>query len=128
MQSFSHFVTQSFCNRHVIRAAQSPIDLDDRQAHAVAARIELDLRLGAAFTRFTTLNLQMLGGQLAERVMSYGRSPSVDHDGSRGDFADNIQGLVNFQLLGLLWIDISGFKDLFRRRSGASKSHSNAII
>lgn len=57
---------------HVMRAALNPIDLDDRQVNAVAARIELDLRLGASFTRFQTLALQKLGGDLAERVISYG--------------------------------------------------------
>ncbi|KAL8928129.1 MAG: hypothetical protein Q9172_001039 [Xanthocarpia lactea] len=58
---------------HVLRAAQNPVPLDDRQVNAVAARIELDLRLGAVFTRFTTLTLQALGGELADqRVISYG--------------------------------------------------------
>ncbi|MCJ1359353.1 MAG: DNA topoisomerase [Icmadophila ericetorum] len=57
---------------HVMRAALNPMDLDDRQVNAVAGRIELDLRLGASFTRFQTLALQTLGGDLAERVISYG--------------------------------------------------------
>lgn len=57
---------------HVIQAAQRPIDLDDRQAKAVAARIELDLRIGAAFTRFLTLQLQNVAEQLAEQIISYG--------------------------------------------------------
>ncbi len=36
--------------------------------------MELDLRLGVIFTRFTTLTLQALGGELAEqRVISYGK-------------------------------------------------------
>ena len=34
--------------------------------NAVAARTELDLRLGAAFTRFTTLTLQSLGPPLGK--------------------------------------------------------------
>ncbi|SLM39842.1 dna topoisomerase iii [Lasallia pustulata] len=57
---------------HVIRAAQNPTNLDDRQVNAVAARIELDLRLGASFTRLQTLSLQTMGGDLAEPVISYG--------------------------------------------------------
>ncbi len=57
---------------HVISAAQRPINLDDRQANAVAARMEIDLRLGAIFTRFTTLSLQTMGGSLADKVISYG--------------------------------------------------------
>lgn len=57
---------------HVLTAALNPINLDDRQVNAVAARIELDLRLGASFTRFQTLTLQAMGGDLEERVISYG--------------------------------------------------------
>lgn len=56
----------------MVRAAQNPVNLDDRQVNAVAARIELDLRLGAVFTRFTTLTLQTMGGDLEGRVISYG--------------------------------------------------------
>ena len=59
---------------HVIRAAQNPVNLDDRQVNAVAARIELDLRLGAAFTRFQTLSLKTMGGDLEDRTISYGQS------------------------------------------------------
>jgi hypothetical protein len=58
---------------HVLQAARTPVDLDDRQANAVAARIELDLRIGAAFTRLQTLQLQTLGEALQNRVISYGR-------------------------------------------------------
>ena len=57
---------------HVIQAARSPIDLDERQANAVAARIELDLRIGAAFTRFQTLSLQPLSPKLENQILSYG--------------------------------------------------------
>jgi DNA topoisomerase III len=64
-----HFLTSY---SHVLQAARSLIELDERQANAVAARIELDLRIGAAFTRLQTLQLKALGGVLAERVISYG--------------------------------------------------------
>ncbi|RDL40728.1 uncharacterized protein BP5553_00707 [Venustampulla echinocandica] len=63
---------------HVIHAAKNPIDLDDRQVNAVAARIELDLRIGYVFTRWLTTSLRPLGGPLAiaddgkGRVISYG--------------------------------------------------------
>lgn len=54
-------------------AAQNPVDLDYRAAAAVESRIELDLRLGAAFTRFQTLSLQdRFRDLLASRVISYG--------------------------------------------------------
>ncbi|EFW16583.1 DNA topoisomerase 3-beta [Coccidioides posadasii str. Silveira] len=51
---------------------RNPIALDERQINAVAARIELDLRIGAAFTRLLTLQLGALGGALSERLISYG--------------------------------------------------------
>ncbi|KAG5297252.1 DNA topoisomerase III [Histoplasma ohiense] len=57
---------------HILQAATNPIELDDRQANAVAARIELDLRIGAAFTRLQTIQLKSLGGVLEDRVISYG--------------------------------------------------------
>jgi DNA topoisomerase IA len=60
------------CVRHVLRAAMHPVDLDERQVNAVAARIELDLRLGAAFTRYQTMQLQCMADSLANRVISYG--------------------------------------------------------
>ncbi len=66
---------QLTCIRHVIQASQRPIRLDEAQAEAVAARIELDLRLGAAFTRMQTLNLQNLipqQGEERKKVISYG--------------------------------------------------------
>ncbi|KAL5003779.1 DNA topoisomerase [Aspergillus recurvatus] len=57
---------------HVLNAARSLIELDERQANAVAARIELDLRIGAAFTRLLTLQLQNLHATLTKKVISYG--------------------------------------------------------
>ncbi|KAJ6081868.1 hypothetical protein N7499_006742 [Penicillium canescens] len=57
---------------HVRRAALQPVDLDEYQANAVAARIELDLRIGAAFTRLQTLQLQTVVAALKEKVISYG--------------------------------------------------------
>ncbi|RDW83380.1 DNA topoisomerase [Coleophoma crateriformis] len=57
---------------HILQAARNPIDLDDRQVNAVATRIELDLRIGYAFTRFQTNLLRTLGGPLAEAMISYG--------------------------------------------------------
>lgn len=62
-------------DRHVIQASQNPIRLDEAQAQAVAARIELDLRLGAAFTRMQTLALQNMiptQGEQRAKLISYG--------------------------------------------------------
>lgn len=68
--------------RHVIRAAKNPIDLDDRQVNAVAARMELDLRIGYAFTRFQTKTLRALGGPFSDLILSYGKDPQMHtHDG-----------------------------------------------
>ncbi|KAH8793031.1 DNA topoisomerase [Hyaloscypha sp. PMI_1271] len=63
---------------HIIHAAKHPVNLDDRQIHAVAVRIELDLRIGFAFTRYLTNSLRPLGGPLSvrpdggRRVISFG--------------------------------------------------------
>lgn len=46
--------------RHVMHAAKHPVELDDRQIDAVSARVELDLRIGFAFTRLQTLALRPL--------------------------------------------------------------------
>lgn len=64
---------------HIIHAAKHPVNLDDRQIRAVAVRIELDLRIGYAFTRFLTNSLRPLGGTLSvrpdgsRRVISFGK-------------------------------------------------------
>lgn len=57
---------------HVVQAANNPINIDERQANAVAARIELDLRIGAAFTRMQCLQLQNLTEKLKDTLLSYG--------------------------------------------------------
>ncbi|KIW99668.1 uncharacterized protein Z518_11081 [Rhinocladiella mackenziei CBS 650.93] len=57
---------------HVVQAAQSPIPMDERQINAVAARIELDLRIGASFTRLQSLELQRLSENLRDQTISYG--------------------------------------------------------
>lgn len=60
---------------HIINAARSPVPLDEAQSNAVASRIELDLRIGASFTRNLTLSIQPMlvqhfGGE--QKVISYG--------------------------------------------------------
>ena len=65
-----HFILMT--SRHVLQAARAIIELDERQANAVAARIELDLRIGAAFTRLQTLQLQSITQPFDTRVISYG--------------------------------------------------------
>jgi DNA topoisomerase-3 len=63
---------QSNVHRHVIQAAMRPVNLDDRQVDAVAARIELDLRIGWAFSRLQSNHLKPLGGPLSTATLSYG--------------------------------------------------------
>ncbi|KJZ71797.1 hypothetical protein HIM_08817 [Hirsutella minnesotensis 3608] len=57
---------------HVLSAARRLVNLDEKQVNAVSARIELDLRIGYAFTRFMTIGLRPLGGPLENLVLSYG--------------------------------------------------------
>ncbi|RYP92670.1 hypothetical protein DL770_001183 [Monosporascus sp. CRB-9-2] len=57
---------------HILNAARNLVDLDEKQVNAVASRIELDLRIGYAFTRFLTISLRDLGGPLTQLVISYG--------------------------------------------------------
>lgn len=57
---------------HVLQAARALIELDELQANAVAARMELDLRIGAAFTRLQTLQLQSYTAHLTDQPISYG--------------------------------------------------------
>lgn len=47
-------------HNHVVNAARNPIRLDEMQSNAVASRIELDLRIGASFTRQLTLSIRNL--------------------------------------------------------------------
>ena len=61
----------SFC-RQIHNAAQHPVQLDMAQSNAVEARTLLDLRIGAAFTRLQTLQLQGRFDQLKNDVISYG--------------------------------------------------------
>lgn len=65
-------ISNPILSSHVLRAAREPVELDEWQASAVAARIELDLRIGAAFTRLQTLQLQAVVAILKEKVISYG--------------------------------------------------------
>lgn len=57
---------------HILAAAKRPVQLDERQVQAVEARIELDLKIGSAFTRSLTLKLKALGGPFDGSVISYG--------------------------------------------------------
>ncbi|KAG0049671.1 DNA topoisomerase [Gryganskiella cystojenkinii] len=60
----------------VHRAMRNPVELDQRQADAVDARIELDLRVGASFTRFQTLSFKHLVFQAGDfekkNIISFG--------------------------------------------------------
>jgi len=57
---------------HVLSAARRLVNLDEKQVDAVSTRIELDLRIGYAFTRFMTNSLRPLGGPMESLTLSYG--------------------------------------------------------
>ncbi|RAL58298.1 hypothetical protein DID88_006410 [Monilinia fructigena] len=96
---------------HVIQAAKRPVNLDQRQIDAVAARIELDLRIGFAFTRFQTNNLRKLGGPLEKAIMSSCQFPTlgfvVDRyprtETDRFDKGMNLRALVEKQVQDNRW-------------------------
>ena len=56
----------------ITRAMNNLILPDERISQAVDVRSELDLRIGAAFTRFQTLRLQRVFPQNIENLVSYG--------------------------------------------------------
>lgn len=56
----------------LFRAINSLREIDQRLVHAVAARTEVDLRLGAVFTRFQTMMLQDNVPHLNKTVISFG--------------------------------------------------------
>ena len=58
--------------RDVRAAARALVALDQRQVDAVAARAEIDLRLGSAFTRLQTLTLRDRFQELAGKTISWG--------------------------------------------------------
>ncbi|RKP11038.1 DNA topoisomerase [Thamnocephalis sphaerospora] len=58
--------------REIHQACAAPSQLDMQQVHAVEARRELDLRIGAAFTRLQTLRLQNRFPALDKKIISYG--------------------------------------------------------
>ncbi|KAH8916977.1 prokaryotic type I DNA topoisomerase, partial [Atractiella rhizophila] len=53
-------------------ACKNPGQLDWKQAAAVEARIDLDLRIGSAFTRTQTLGLKTVHPDLEDMLISYG--------------------------------------------------------
>ncbi|KAH9942376.1 DNA topoisomerase [Epithele typhae] len=64
---FSAIIAQQIHN-----AAQHPVALDMAQSNAVETRILLDLRVGSAFTRLQTLQLQRKFEALKKDIVSYG--------------------------------------------------------
>ena len=59
--------------REICQAYENLVELDMRLAAAVDARMELDLRIGAIFTRFQTLLLKQRFAELQEqKLISYG--------------------------------------------------------
>ncbi|KAL1916274.1 uncharacterized protein VTP21DRAFT_5891 [Calcarisporiella thermophila] len=62
----------AYTPRDIHAACQNPVDINMRLSDAVEARIELDLRIGYAFTRFQTLEFRSLFKELESKIISYG--------------------------------------------------------
>jgi len=59
-------------DRDIFRACRNPEQPNAQMRDAVDARMEVDLRLGAAFTRFQTLRYQKRYEEVAHTLLSYG--------------------------------------------------------
>lgn len=59
--------------REIRRAVQNLVSLDTNQVAAVDARMELDLRFGAIFTRFQSLSFRKSLPEVEGKVISYGK-------------------------------------------------------
>ncbi|KAK7053262.1 DNA topoisomerase [Paramarasmius palmivorus] len=58
-------------SQQIHHAAQNPVNLDNRLVDAVESRILIDLKIGAAFTRYQTMRIKERLG-LNENLFSYG--------------------------------------------------------
>lgn len=83
----------------MLGAARRLGDLNEKQVDAVAARIELDLRIGYAFTRFITNSLRPLGGALENLTLSYGM---LALRARQSETADILAGSCQFPTLGFV--------------------------
>ena len=85
-----------------------------QQVAAVDARSELDLRIGAAFTRFQTLKLQKRFSELANQLVSFGLFTLLRHY-SAVNLAltfSNLTGTCQFPTLGFVvdrWKRVNNF-------------------
>lgn len=79
--------------RQIHNACRAPVPLDMLQAAAVSARMDLDLRIGAALTRSQTLTLQRRVNGLDNMIISYGWTLSL----SSCCHSDSVQVHASFQ-------------------------------
>ena len=89
------------------RAFNSLTQPNQKVSDAVDVRQKLDLRLGSAFTRFLTLELQKISTQLKDRVVSYGscQFPTL------GFVVDRWKQRENFVPQMFWFIDVNHKKD-----------------
>ncbi|KAI0295814.1 DNA topoisomerase [Multifurca ochricompacta] len=99
-------------SQQIHHAAQHPVELDYFQASAVEARIILDLRIGAAFTRMQTRTLQPLFQQITG-VVSYGpcQFPTLGFVVSRFDQVQAFQPEKFWYIYLALCHDVTGNKE-----------------
>lgn len=95
---------------HILYAAKNPTRLDINAINAVKTRIELDLRTGAAFTRFLCQVFKKYKDRKVLNMVSYGscQFPTL------GFVVDRYKRVMNFKLETFWFLDIQVKKGNFK--------------
>ncbi|CAN6598700.1 DNA topoisomerase 3 [Trichomonascus vanleenenianus] len=112
---------------HLKEAANRPSSLDLNQVEAVAGRSEIDLRIGAALTRFTTglLQSKFYSAQQTKSPISYGgcQFPTL------GFVVDRYKKVVNFKPEPFWYIEVAVTRDRHKVKFNWDRvKHFNRLV